>query len=90
MEPDWVEHSACLVGCFQAVTIGSQLYSAVNGQTSVASLTQPDMSYYAEQRGLQLIDWEMHKDIANLFLRGMAAGTVRDNVVMGNIPVAVR
>ena len=67
LEPDWVEHSACLVGCFQAVTIGSQLYSAVNGQTSVASLTQPDMSYYAEQRGLQLIDWEMHKDIANLF-----------------------
>ena len=67
LEPDWVEHSACLVGCFQAVTIGSKLYSAVNGQTSVASLTQPDMTYYADQRGLQLIDWEMHKDIANLF-----------------------
>ena len=67
MEPDWVEHEACLCGAFQAVTIGSKLYSAINGATSVASLTQPDMVYYANQRGLQLVDWEMNKDVANLF-----------------------
>ena len=67
MEPDWVEHEACLCGAFQVVTIGSKLYSAINGATSVASLTQPDMVYYANQRGLQLVDWEMNKDVANLF-----------------------
>lgn len=67
MEPDWVEHEACLCGVFQAVTIGSKLYSAISGATSVASLTQPDMVYYANQRGMQLVDWEMNKDVANLF-----------------------
>lgn len=67
MEPDWVEHDACLVAVFEACTIGSKLYSAATGNASVGSLTQSDFIYYAKQRGLQLIDWEMHKDIANLF-----------------------
>jgi hypothetical protein len=67
MEPDWVEHEPCLVAVFEACTIGSKLYSAVTGNASVGSLTQSDFIYYAKQRGLQLIDWEMHKDIANLF-----------------------
>ena len=67
MEPDWVEHDACLVAVFEACTIGSKLYSAATGNASVGSLTQIDFIYYAKQRGLQLIDWEMHKDIANLF-----------------------
>ncbi len=67
MEPDWVEHEACLCGALQAVAKGTKLYSAVTGGTSVANLTQPDMVRYANQRGLQLVDWEMHKDVANLF-----------------------
>ena len=67
MEPDWVEHDACLVAVFEACTIGSKLYSAATGNASVGSLTQSDFVYYAKKRGLQLIDWEMHKDIANLF-----------------------
>ena len=67
MEPDWVEHEPCLVAVFEACTIGSKLYSAATGNASVGSLTQSDFVYYAKQRGLQLIDWEMHKDIANLF-----------------------
>lgn len=67
MEPDWVEHEPCLVAVFEACTIGSKLYSAATGNSSVGSLTQSDFIYYAKQRGLQLIDWEMHKDIANLF-----------------------
>ena len=67
MEPDWVEHGACLCGAFQAVAKGTKMYSAVTGGTSVASLTQPDMVRYANQRGVQLVDWEMHKDVANLF-----------------------
>lgn len=67
MEPDWVEHEPCLVAVFEACTIGSKLYSAATGNASVGSLTQSDFIYYAKKRGLQLIDWEMHKDIANLF-----------------------
>lgn len=67
MEPDWVEHEPCLVAVFEACTIGSKLYSAATGNSSAGSLTQSDFIYYAKQRGLQLIDWEMHKDIANLF-----------------------
>ena len=67
MEPDWVEHEPCLVAVFEACTIGSKLYSAATGNASVGSLTQSDFIYYAKQRGLQLIDWEMHKDIANFF-----------------------
>ena len=67
MEPDWVEHEPCLVAVFEACTIGTKLYSAATGNASVDSLTQSDFIYYAKQRGLQLIDWEMHKDIANLF-----------------------
>lgn len=67
MEPDWVEHEPCLVAVFEACTIGSKLYSAATGNSSVGSLTQSDFIYYVKQRGLQLIDWEMHKDIANLF-----------------------
>ena len=67
MEPDWVEHEPCLVAVFEACTIGTKLYSAATGNSSVGSLAQSDFIYYAKQRGLQLIDWEMHKDIANLF-----------------------
>ena len=67
MEPDWVEHEPCLVAVFEACTIGSKLYSVATGNSSVGSLTQSDFIYYVKQRGLQLIDWEMHKDIANLF-----------------------
>jgi hypothetical protein len=67
MEPDWVKHEACLVGLFEAQAIGSKLYSAITGTASVASLTQPDFSNYAKNRKLQLVDYEMSKDVANLF-----------------------
>lgn len=67
MEPDWVKHEKCLVGMFEAINIGSKLYSAANGTTGVNNLTQPDFSNYAAARHLQLVDWEMHKDVANLF-----------------------
>lgn len=67
MEPDWVKHEKCLVGMFEAINIGSKLYSAANGTTGINNLTQPDFSNYAAARHLQLVDWEMHKDVANLF-----------------------
>ena len=67
MEPDWVKHEKCLVGMFEAINIGSKLYSAAYGVAGVNNLTQPDFSSYAMARNLQLVDWEMHKDVANLF-----------------------
>lgn len=67
MEPDWVKHEKCLEGMFEAINIGSKLYSAANGTTGINNLTQPDFSNYAAARHLQLVDWEMHKDVANLF-----------------------
>ena len=68
MEPYWVEHTECLVGMFEAIVIGNGLYSAsANSEKAVTNQTQPIFSAYAATRKLQLIDWEMHKDIANLF-----------------------
>ena len=67
MEPDWVKHEKCLVGMFEAINIGSKLYSAAYGVSGVNNLTQPDFYSYAIARNLQLVDWEMHKDVANLF-----------------------
>lgn len=64
MEPDWVEHVPCLTGVGEAISIGNSLYSAFNTSISVGSMSQSDFHYYAEQRGLQLVDWEMHKDVA--------------------------
>jgi len=67
MEPDWVEHSACLTGVFEATAIGSSLYSAITGESNVGNLSQVDFNQYAITRKLQLVDYEMHKDVANLF-----------------------
>lgn len=68
IEPDWVEHMECLVGVYEALLRDDFLYS-VSGVQSTASVTCPDFKVYARNRGkgYQLIDWEMHKDIANLF-----------------------
>ena len=67
MEPDWVEHSACLTGVFEAVPIESGLYSAMNGTTCAGYLSPSEFIQYATNRKLQLVDYEMHKDVANLF-----------------------
>ena len=67
MEPDWVKHEECLVGMYEATAINGKLYSASNGSTAVNNLPQIDLKNYASARNLQLIDWEMHKDVANLF-----------------------
>lgn len=69
IEPDWVEHMECLVGVYEALLRDDILYS-ISGVQSTASVTCPDFKVYARNRGkgYQLIDWEMHKDIANLFL----------------------
>jgi hypothetical protein len=67
MEPDWVEHAECLTGVFEATAIESALYSAITGDTCVGNLTHPEINQYAVTRKMQLVDYEMHKDVANLF-----------------------
>lgn len=68
IEPDWVEHEECLVGVYEAYLKDDFLYS-ISGVGSTASVCQADFRVYARNRGtgFQLVDWEMHKDIDNLF-----------------------
>lgn len=68
IEPDWVEHEECLVGVYEAYLKDDFLFS-ISGVGSTASVSQADFRVYARNRGTgwQLVDWEMHKDIGNLF-----------------------
>jgi len=67
MEPDWVEHDECLVGVHEASFLGSKIVSIASNTYSAGNISQGEFSYSASRRGMQLIDWDMHKDIANLF-----------------------
>ena len=67
MEPDWVEHEACLTAVFGSSIVGTKLRSAITGGSTAASMSWSDFHYYSQQRGMQQIDWSMHCDIANLF-----------------------
>ena len=67
MEPDWVEHKACLTAVFGSSIVGTKLRSAITGGSTAASMSWSDFHYYSQQRGMQQIDWSMHCDIANLF-----------------------
>lgn len=68
IEPDWVEHEECLTGVYEAYLKDDFLYS-ISGVGSTASVSQADFRVYARNRGtgFQLVDWEMHKDVGNLF-----------------------
>ena len=68
IEPDWVEHDECLVGVYEAHLKDDILHS-ISGVASTGTVCQADFRVYARNRGLgfQLVDWEMHKDIGNLF-----------------------
>ena len=68
IEPDWVEHEECLVGVYEALLRDDYLYS-ISGVQSTGNITCGDFKIYARNRGagFQLIDWEMHKDVGNLF-----------------------
>ena len=67
MEPDWVEHEACMVGVAESQVVGTKLRSVMTGSASVGSMSWTDLNYYSGVRGMQQIDYEMSKDIANLF-----------------------
>ena len=67
IEPDWVEHTECLGGAYEAYLIDDVLRS-VSGVSSVGTISQAQAVKYAQNRGkgFQLFDWEMHKDAGNL------------------------
>ena len=67
MEPEWVEHKECLTAVFGSSVVGTKLCSCITGGTTVAGMPWTDFHYYSVQRGMQQIDYEMHRDIANLF-----------------------
>ena len=67
MEPDWVEHDACLVGVAETSEVSGVLRSVMVAAASKGGITYQSFSTYSANRGMQQIDYEMHKDIANLF-----------------------
>lgn len=67
MEPDWVEHEACMVAVAESTIVGTKLRSVMTSAASANNLSWTDFNYYSAARGMQQIDYEMHKDIANLF-----------------------
>ncbi|MBR1644334.1 MAG: hypothetical protein IJ684_03060 [Bacteroidales bacterium] len=67
MEPDWVWHEPCAGGAAESSIVGSKLRSVMTANPSVANLPWSDLHYYSAQRGMQQIDYELHKDVANLF-----------------------
>ena len=67
MEPDWVEVDDHMVAVAESSIVGTKLRSVMTSAPSAASLSWTDFNYYSNQRGMQQIDYEMHKDIANLF-----------------------
>ena len=67
MEPDWVEHQACLVGVAETSRVDDILRSVMIASPSLGNITYQSFSTYSANRGMQQIDYEMHKDIANLF-----------------------
>lgn len=68
IEPDWVEHEECLCGVYEALLRDDFLYS-ISGVQSSANVTCHDFKVCARNRGtgFQLVDYEMHKDVGNLF-----------------------
>lgn len=67
MEPDWVEHEECFTAVFGSSIVGTKLRSCITGGSTAAGMKWPDFHYYSQARGMQQIDYDMHRDIANLF-----------------------
>lgn len=68
IEPDWVEHTECLVGVYEAVMRDDALYSRSGSSPKTGTSYDTFMTYAANRgTGYGLIDYEIHKDVANLF-----------------------
>ena len=83
VEPDPVEVEPYLVGVYKANTDNHQIRS-ISDRTPTVSTTGTAWRNWRTQRGTgwQLIDYRMHRDIANLFFA--AYGTRHSQAVCGN------
>lgn len=68
MEPDWVEHAECLCGVYEGI-VKDDILQSISGVKSSVSISQANFKIYASNRGkgFGLIDYELHKDVGNLF-----------------------
>lgn len=68
IEPDWVEHTECLCGVYEGL-VRDDILQSISGVGSSASISQANFKIYATNRGkgFSLIDYELHKDVGNLF-----------------------
>lgn len=69
VEPDWVEHVECLCGVYEA-NYENDVLRSISGVKATNNLTAGSYIQYAKDRGkgFQTVDYEMSKDVANLFM----------------------
>lgn len=68
IEPDWVEHAECLCGVYEG-KVKDDILQSISGVDSSFRISQANFKIYASNRGkgFGLIDYELHKDVGNLF-----------------------
>lgn len=68
IEPDWVEHAECLCGVYEG-KVKDDILQSISGVDSSANISQANFKIYVSNRGkgFGLIDYELHKDVGNLF-----------------------
>ena len=68
IEPDWVEDDEFLCAVYEAL-LQDDFVKSISGEISTGTVSQADLKVYAANSGpgFQLIDWDMHCAVANLF-----------------------
>ena len=68
IEPDWVEDDEFLCAVYEAL-LQDDFMKSISGEISTGTVSQADLKVYAANSGpgFQLIDWDMHCAVANLF-----------------------
>lgn len=68
IEPDWVENKEYLCAVYEAL-LEDDFVKSVSDVVSTGSVSQGDFRIYARNSGpgFQLIDYEMHRNVANLY-----------------------
>jgi hypothetical protein len=67
MEPYWVEKKEDVGAVAGSTVSGDKLRSCISGGSTTGNMTWTNFNYYSAQRGMQQIDYAMHRWIANLF-----------------------
>ena len=68
IEPDWVEDDEFLCAVYEAL-LQDDFVKSISGEISTGTVSQADLKVYAANSGpgFQLVDWDMHCAVANLF-----------------------